>query len=108
MFSIYFKEIIIVCANVATLVSIFMAFKGKIAKVEASNKSINKVLFKDGTLKLVSNEVCKERRWVIKEVIREEKEANRVVSDKLECMNQNLIILLTHMNLEPIRLERRK
>ena len=96
------KDLITWGGILASFSGVFAALRARVSRVEEKLNTVNKVIFKErGGLSMISAEDCGKSREEFKNEIRE-------VSVRMRCLEQNIIKIMTSMNLEPVVPERRQ
>ena len=100
------RDAIYIGINVSSVLGLLIGLKFRIQRTEASNKTLNNIIFQEkGGLNVVTNEVCKSHRDQIHNSIRREAGVTNEAFRQISCLNQNIIKMMVHMNLEPIVIE---
>lgn len=97
------RDVIYIAVYVATVAALFAGFKSRLNKLQESIESVKNILFLEkGGLNLVDNNKCKEHQDSVYQMIRRESEVTSDAIDQMQVMNQNMIKIMLHMNLEPV------
>ena len=97
------RDLIYVCVYVATVAGLFAGLRFSIGQLKKSVGSIQNIIFKDkGGLNIVDNDKCKEHRDTIHKSIRREAEITHDALTQIHCVNQNIVKIMVHLQLEPI------
>lgn len=100
------RDAIYIGTYIVSISGIIFGLKFRISKNEASTQTLNKIVFKEkGGLNVVTTEVCKQHRDTIHKSIRQEAAITRKAFEQIRCLNQNIIKIMMHMQLEPTVLE---
>lgn len=100
------RDAIYVGTYVASILGVLFGFKFRIQKTEEKNKTLSNIIFQEkGGLNVVTNEVCKQHRDHIHNSIRREAGVTNEAFRQISCLNQNIIKMMVHMNLEPITID---
>lgn len=97
------KDIIYISVYVASVATLFTKMRSSLKELKEGVNSIKKILFKEkGGLNIVDNTRCKEHRDGVHKSIRREAAQTQDALAQIYNLNQNVIRIMMHMNIEPI------
>jgi hypothetical protein len=96
------RDVIYIGTYVASLSVVVASMRARIKALEDKLRTVNRVVFQErGGLSVIQPEDCKQYR---KEMDRSAKE----LSDRLKCVEQNIVRIMIHMKLEPVQANKRQ
>lgn len=102
------KDYIYISCFIFSIAGAFFAFKYRVKRIEDNYVTVKNIIFLDkGGLNIVTNDVLAAKVFEIQKDIETEASLNAKTIDKIECLNENIIIIMTHMDLKPKKFIRR-
>ena len=96
------KTTLLVTGYIVTCVSFLFAFIYKVKNVEKEHAALKKIIFLEkGGLNIVTIGSCRESRIKINRDIRRESGITKEALEQIKCLSDNVIIIMTKMELEP-------
>lgn len=110
------KDIFTFCACIVTIIGAWFGLNYKIKKIEETTAGMYAVMFLEkGGLNLIDRNTCAGNREQVqknissvKNEVNEAREETRRAFDELSILNQNLIKIMMHMQIEPVIYKRKK
>lgn len=94
------RDLIYIIVYVLSLAGVFNAFKNRLKNLEREVRKGYKILYADrGQLNLIDQDTCKKYRDEVFTAIRRSERIIEMLLDKLEKINENMIIIMVHMGI---------
>lgn len=98
----YIKDLAYILLLIVTVTATLMTFKNRVANLETEVKKLYRIIFKkNGELGVVTHETCLAHRTIISKETDDINSQLTKTFDKLDTMNDNIILLMVHMNVTP-------
>lgn len=103
------KDLIYLVGWACSLVAVWITFRNRVTNLEEKVTTVKKIVFKpSGELAVITTERCDKDQKDIKRSISDTDAGMREVVNEMRDMNDNILIIMTHLNIDHSKFNRRK